>query len=141
MRKRTLALFLPYFGVLLFTIALALTLPKRVVDLKNSYELYSSPPLSQLNTGLINVLLLGEKAVYDDFISIWLLQTLIDKTPGKDPVKLMAQIRSVIRHEPKLETTYMLACLVMVMDAKLCRILFDELSGPSGESFHDGRFP
>ncbi len=118
MGKSRSAIILPLVCALLFGAALVSTFPERVRALKDSYEFYAPPPLAGVNPKFVNIMLLGLKPIYDDFISVWLLQSLLDKTPNKDPEKLLAQIRSVIRHEPKLETTYMLSCFVMANDLK-----------------------
>ncbi len=110
--------FFPLVVSLLFTGLLFQSAPQRIKTLKAEYDIFSPPPLSQLQTGLINIITLGHKAIYDDFINIWLLQTLLDERRGKDPEPMMGMIRSVIRHHPELETLYMLACFVMLQDFK-----------------------
>ncbi|RYZ52457.1 MAG: hypothetical protein EOP07_19590 [Proteobacteria bacterium] len=95
---------------------MALTNPSRVDKLTKSYDLYAAPPLAHMNPKFLTAFMLGQKAIYDDFISIWLLQSLMQKDSARDPEKLMEQIRSVIKHQPKLETTYMLSCFVMLKD-------------------------
>lgn len=109
---------LPTLAVLLFGGALIATIPVRVQTLKSTYELYSKPPLADVKPQFLNILLLGHKAIYEDFISIWLLQTLMQEGVKKEAEPLIEQIRSVIRHEPKLETTYMLSCFVMLNEVK-----------------------
>ncbi|MCX6130441.1 MAG: hypothetical protein NTX25_15435 [Proteobacteria bacterium] len=94
------------------------TIPQRVATLKSSYDVLSPPPLSGLSPNFINILTLGHKAVYDDFIDIWLLQALMDERRGNDSERMMTSIRSVIKHLPKLETIYMLACFTMFQDLK-----------------------
>lgn len=116
--NRVLPLVLPLLGIFTLGTLLVLTAPQRVEKLKSTYELYATPPLSQINPSILNIVLLGHKAMYEDFIAIWLLQTLMQEGEPKEADPLMAQIRSVIRHEPKLETTYMLACFVMLNQVK-----------------------
>lgn len=118
MWKKATPLVFPLLGVLLFGGALVSTMPARIVHLKGSYELYAAPPLAHMNPRFLTAFMLGQKAVYDDFISIWLLQTLMQTDTKKDHEKLMEQIRSVIKHQPKLETTYMLSCFVMLNELK-----------------------
>ncbi len=113
MWKKTAPLIFPLLGTLLFGGAIVATVPLRLNHLKKSYDLYAFPPLSQVNSRFLTVLLLGQKAIYDDFISIWLLQTLMEKDHDFDHEKLIEQIRSVIQHHPRLETTYMMACFTM----------------------------
>lgn len=118
MWKKTAPLVFPLLGVLLFGSALALTNQSRVDKLTKSYDLYAAPPLAHMNPKFLTAFMLGQKAIYDDFISIWLLQSLMQNDRPRDPEKLMEQIRSVIKHHPKLETTYMLSCFVMLNDLK-----------------------
>jgi hypothetical protein len=118
MWKKTAPLVFPLLGVLLFGSALALTNQSRVDKLTKSYDLYASPPLAHMNPKFLTAFMLGQKAIYDDFISIWLLQSLMQDNVQRDPEKMMDQIRSVIKHQPKLETTYMLSCFVMLNQLK-----------------------
>ena len=118
MWKKMAPFIFPSLGVLIFGSALVRGIPVRVAKLKHTYELYATPPLAQVNPRYIDIFLLGHKAIYDDFISIWLLQTLMQKDQLKDHARLITQIRSVIQHHPKLETTYMLSCFVMLNELK-----------------------
>ena len=94
------------------------TYPQRVAQLQRSYDPLAAPPLSEMNPALINIFTLGHKNIYDNFINIWLLQIIIDSERKHNPEELMQTIRSVIRHQPKLETIYMLSCFVMFQDYK-----------------------
>lgn len=118
MWKRATPLVFPLLGVLLFGGVLVATVPARLSQLRKSYELYAAPPLAHMNPNVLTAFMLGQKAIYDDFISIWLLQTLMSTDVTKDHEKLMEQIRLVIKHQPKLETTYMLSCFVMLNELK-----------------------
>ncbi len=118
MMLRFRSLILPFLASILFLAFLIKTNDQRLKTLRAEYDIFAPPPLSQLSSGLIDVVTLGHKSIYDDFINIWLLQTLLDPRKGKDHEAMMQQIRSVIRHHPKLETTYMLSCIVMLQDFK-----------------------
>ncbi|WP_141736178.1 hypothetical protein [Oligoflexus tunisiensis] len=118
MLLRFRSLILPVLASLLFIGVLLKTNDQRLKTLRNEYDIFAAPPLSQFSSGVIAVLTLGHKGIYDDFINIWLLQTLLDPRKGDDAEGMMRQIRSVIRHHPKLETTYMLSCIVMMQDFK-----------------------
>jgi hypothetical protein len=109
---------LPLLASILFITIILKTSDQRLKTMRAEYDIFAPPPLSQFSSGLIGVLTLGHKAIYDDFINIWLLQTLLDPRKGQDVEGMMRQIRSVIRHHPKLETTYMLSCIVMLQDFK-----------------------
>ncbi len=89
--------------------------PQRLAIIKSAYQIEAPPPLSNLQPAFVNVVTLGFKNVYDDFVSIWLIQSLVDSRK-RDPEKLVAAVRSVIRHHPKLETTYLLPCFVLFRD-------------------------
>ncbi len=108
----------PLLATLIFSGLLWQTTPSRIGRLKAEYDLFSPPPLSQLNTTVINIMTLGHFGIYEDFINIWLLQTLLDPRKGTDAEPMMNMIRSVIKHHPRLETTYMLSCFVMFQDYK-----------------------
>ncbi len=114
MLLRFRSLIVPFLASLLFITILLKTNDQRLKTLRTEYDIFAPPPLSQFSTGLIGVLTLGHKGIYDNFINIWLLQTLLDPRKGKDHEGMMRQIRSVIRHHPRLETTYMLSCIVML---------------------------
>ncbi len=118
MLLRFRSLIVPFLASLLFITILLKTNDQRLKTLRAEYDIFAPPPLSQFSTGLIGVLTLGHKGIYDNFINIWLLQTLLDPRKGKDHEGMMRQIRSVIRHHPRLETTYMLSCIVMMQDFK-----------------------
>ena len=82
-------------------------------------ERLSPPPLSSLSTPMLNVVTLGYRGLYDDFADIWLLQILSDKNVRSyDPVKLLATIKAVTQHGPKIESLYLLSCYVMSFDFK-----------------------
>ncbi|MFY7929805.1 MAG: hypothetical protein ACOVS5_13120 [Oligoflexus sp.] len=100
------------------TAALWHSYPQRVAQLRTSYDPLATPPLSDMHPTLINIFTLGHKNIYDDFINIWLLQIIIDSDRKHNPDELMRTIRAVIRHQPKLETIYMLSCFVMFQDYK-----------------------
>ena len=57
---------------------------------------------------------LGHKHVYDDFINLWLLQTLMDERLDTNTGAMLSSIRAVIKHRPKLETLYLLSCIVLM---------------------------
>ncbi|RZA27366.1 MAG: hypothetical protein EOP10_00275 [Proteobacteria bacterium] len=109
---------LPFLGVLFFGGVLITTVPERVDRLKSTYQLYATPPLSQVKPEFLNILLLGHKPIYEDFIAIWLLQTIMQEGVKKEFEPFLEQVRSVIRHAPKLETSYMLSCFVMLNELK-----------------------
>ncbi|MFW7381650.1 MAG: hypothetical protein ACOH5I_22775 [Oligoflexus sp.] len=109
----------PWFSLLIGGISvsyLIATAPQRIDHILANRKIFSPPPLSQLNSKLVNILTLGHKHVYDDFINIWLLQTLVESDKPPEPDRMMDMIRSVIKHHPQHETLYMLSCYVMIQD-------------------------
>lgn len=92
--------------------------PERVDRLNQEYKTFSPPPLSNLKPSFIDIITLGHKHVYDDFINLWLLQALLDENKPANVEQAMLGIRSVVQHQPKLETIYMLSCIVMFDDYK-----------------------
>lgn len=118
MLLRFRSLMLPLAGSLLFIGLLLATNPQRLKTLRSEYDIFAPPPLTRFSPALVSILTLGHKAIYDDFINIWLLQTLMDTRKGTDDASMMTLIRSVIKHQPKLETLYMLSCFVMAQDFK-----------------------
>jgi hypothetical protein len=103
----------PLLASVAFLSLLFATVPQRIETIRAEYNIFSAPPLSTLPTPVIEILTLGHKNLYEDFINIWLLQTLVDNRKGSDAEAMMNMIRSVFRHHPKFETTYMLSCMVM----------------------------
>ncbi len=118
MFKRLKDFIVPGAGIILCTGLLWKTYPSRVSGLYASYDGLVAPPLSELRPDIVNILTLGHKNIYDNFINIWLLQLLIDPDKSVDPERMMTAIRAVIRHTPKLETIYMLSCFTMYLDYK-----------------------
>lgn len=105
---------------------------------KRDYALLEAPPLVDLDTRLITAMTLGNVGVYDDVIYLWTLQSLVDpRLKTKDPVAVQESILRVTRHNPKIETLYMMSCFVLAFDLKrpdLCeRITLDGLKAtPDG---------
>jgi len=90
------------------------------------------PPLTQLDTRMLDILTLGHRSLYDDFLAVWMIQVLIDprvrETKAED---LQAFVLNVTRHKPRVESLYMLSCFVLATDkrrADLCEpIVLDGL--------------
>ena len=75
-------------------------------------------PLSYIQPNYLDAIILGKKNLYDDFLEIWLLQHLADPPVEAHSDRLMGAIRSVIRQGPKIESLYMISCIVMFTDYK-----------------------
>lgn len=80
-------------------------------------ELLSLPPLVTMKTPVTNIMTLGHKGLYDDFISIWALQILASPDVRSIPPELLQKKMLVItRHLPKLETIYLLMIFTIALD-------------------------
>ena len=78
----------------------------------------AAAPLSYISPEHIDPIILGRKDLYDDFLNLWLLQFLADPPSIQTGDRLMEAIRSVIRHQPKIESLYLSSCIVMFSDHK-----------------------
>ncbi|MEZ4743734.1 MAG: hypothetical protein R3B45_15035 [Bdellovibrionota bacterium] len=86
---------------------------------KSHYSILDAPPFSQLTSASLDILTIGHRGLYDDFINIWLLQILADKSlPTLDVKQLNQTILQVTRLHPKIEAIYMIACFSMALDLK-----------------------
>jgi hypothetical protein len=75
------------------------------------------PPLVDLDTRLINILTLGHRGLFDDFMAIWILQILVDPKASQVPSEeLQKVIKRVTRHNPRIESLYLLAGFVLGLD-------------------------
>ncbi len=75
------------------------------------------PPLVQLDPRMIDIVTLGHRGLYDDFINIWAIQILMDEAVRRESPDAVARtIRQITRNKPKLETLYMLSCFVLAID-------------------------
>ena len=63
----------------------------------------------------VGIFTLGNQRVYEDLVSLWLLQSLIlrpsEEPPSKEVMK--ARIDAVLVHEPKIESLYLLTCFIL----------------------------
>ncbi len=81
------------------------------------YQLLSPPPLSEIDPRLVDVATLGHRGLYDDFISIWLMQAFVDERLKEHSAEeVSAAINVVTRLNPRIESLYMLSCFVMAQD-------------------------
>jgi len=100
---------------------------------KDTYSILDTPPFSHLKSETIDLLTLGHRGVYDDFINIWVLQILSDKSlHGLDIEKLEEAVLKVTSLQPKIEVIYMVACFAFAIDLKrpeVCeKIIIDGLN-------------
>ena len=84
---------------------------------RQSHQLLEVVPLSRFEPSMIDILTLGYRGVYDDFLAIWLVQILADaQVRQADPGQLNNILQIAVRQQPKLESVYMLSCFVMTFD-------------------------
>jgi hypothetical protein len=77
----------------------------------------TAPPLSGFEDGVIKILTLGQKNLYDDFVTIWLIQILGDKSIKAENAEAVNRtVLQVTRLKPKSESIYMLSCFVLALD-------------------------
>ena len=98
-----------------------------------SYRLVEPAPLSSIEPRILNIITLGFRGVYDDFLSIWTIQFLADarlKNFATDEV--FSAIKSTTRQRPKIESIYMLSCFALALDLNrpdLCKeIIIDGMN-------------
>lgn len=81
--------------------------------------LVSPPPLSEFDLPTVNILTLGYKNLYDDFVNIWLLQILANPlVKSEEASQVNDVVLKVARLRPKIESLYMLSCFVIALDLK-----------------------
>jgi hypothetical protein len=98
-----------------------------------SYRLVEPPPLASLDPRIVEIVTLGFKGVYDDFLSIWSIQFLVDeKVKAQTAEEVFRSIKATTRQRPKIESIYLLSCFVLTFDLKrpdLCKdIIIDGMS-------------
>lgn len=92
------------------------------------YELVEQAPLARLDTRFLNVLTLGFRGLYDDFATIFTVQMLVDERLRRtsEPDRIIATLRALTRHLPRIESLYMIGCFVLANDfaaPRLCEAL------------------
>lgn len=95
------------------------------------------PPLTQLDTRMLDILTLGHRTLYDDLLHVWMIQVLVDpRVRTVKPEDLQAFVLNATRHRPRIESLYMLSCFVLATDlarADLCeKITLDGLKAFPG---------
>jgi len=102
------------------------------------YKVVSSPPLASMDPKILDTMMLGHGALYDDFAMIWSIQILADpnlkSTTTAD--ELSETLLKILKHQPKIEGIYLLACYVLGLDFQrgdLC----DKISVQGLQAFPD----
>lgn len=98
-----------------------------------SYRLVDPPPLTTLDPRLLNIMTLGFRGVYDDLLSIWSIQFLVDpRIKSESPEEVFKSLKLISGHRPKIESIYMLSCFALGLDLErpdLCKdIIIDGMN-------------
>lgn len=73
----------------------------------------SAPPLSELSTNILNIVSLGKRPLIDDFMHLWMLQYLgSEDLSHYDSTEITRAIKQVTKHQIRIESFYMLSCIV-----------------------------
>lgn len=83
-----------------------------------SWRLVAAPPLAQLDTARLNMLMLGHRGLYDDFVAVWAIQFLAEPSLTKIATaeSVNNAIRAITRHQVRLESLYLISCFVLALD-------------------------
>lgn len=87
-------------------------------------ETFVIPPLTELSPTVIPIVTLNQQAIFEDVIHLWLMQALLHPDAPRHAEKLAAVIDATLKHRPKIESLYMLACFVALKDLdrpRLCQ--------------------
>ena len=90
-----------------------------ITEVRERKDLGDYPPLSGLDRRIINIMLLGQSALYDDFIHLWTTQYLTK--PGilkKDPKELEQILRRIAQLKIRSPYFYQMACFRFIFDFK-----------------------
>jgi len=87
---------------------------------RSSWKLVTAPPLASLGTKHIDLITLGHRGLYDDFMTVWAIQFLADphlreKATAETVNESMTMIT---RHLPRTESLYLFSCFVLAFDYK-----------------------
>lgn len=85
---------------------------------KLAWKLVNAPPLASMSTPRINLLMLGHRGLYDDFATVWAVQFLAEQnlTKKASAEEVFDAVRSITRHQPRLEALYLVSCFVLALD-------------------------
>jgi len=81
--------------------------------------LFEKPALADIDPRLVNILTLGHRGLYDDFLAIHSLQYLVDQQlVNIDPKLTYNTLMLAAKQEPKVQSFYMLGCFAIAFDLK-----------------------
>ncbi len=90
----------------------------RLTDEISSWKKLSPPPLTLVSEDLINPFILGHRRLFDDFITLWTIQIILDpnlKSYATDSM-MTEFFRKTLSQRPKVESLYLLSCFTMAID-------------------------
>jgi hypothetical protein len=86
---------------------------------KSLFSILKQAPFSQLQTRILNVVTLGYRPAYDDFMAIWAIQLMADpRLADEDAEEVFKSLEGVLRHLPRKEALYMSSCFILSLDLK-----------------------
>lgn len=84
-----------------------------------AHSLLTTPPLSKLKSDFINLMTLGHRSFYDNFVTFWTIQILQDDSlKSYPPSKVIHTVTSTLQVLPQNEYIYLLTCFVFSYDLK-----------------------
>lgn len=107
-----LLMFISCFGLFIFS-------EKTEDEIRNRYELVNKIPLSGLKREVIDVLVLGQAPIYDNFVHLWTTQYLgSQELLQENPDILASKLREVLHLNIKSESFYLLSCFRFIFHFK-----------------------
>ena len=100
----------------------------RLEEVRRAKENFALPPLVNYSDPAIAIATLGQKEIYDDFISIWLNIELQNDHTRSDIAGLDHLIISILSKKPKLQTSYFLSCITIGFELGAYDRCFDYLN-------------
>jgi len=87
---------------------------------KAAYKLVNDPPLASVPPKILDIIMLGHGALYDDFITIWAIQILADPQLKNlsSAENLYDSLNSILKFQPRIEGLYLLSCFVFALDLR-----------------------
>ena len=86
---------------------------------KMPMESAKSPLFSSIGTERLDLITLGHRRVYDDYVFLWLLQHMEKPAVVRDPNQARRMFRlidQVVSLEPSIESVYLYSCFVLAFD-------------------------
>ncbi len=108
-------------ALLIFTVATCVRVGTRSGETERSaWKLVTAPPLASLSTKHIDLMTLGHRGLYDDFMTVWAIQFLADPklTEKASADAVYGAMSSITRHLPRTEALYLFSCFVLAFDYK-----------------------